>query len=61
MGKIIDPILCKICHSKCSFELMHNMSSFDDLQYIKIQETPNSMAEGETPVTLELCVYDELP
>ena len=39
---------------------MHNMSSFDDLQYIKIQETPNSMAEGETPVTLELCVYDEL-
>jgi len=60
MGKIIEPILCNICHSKCSFELMHNMSSFDALQYIKIQETPDVMPEGETPVTLELCVYDEL-
>ena len=39
---------------------MHNMSSFGDLQYIKIQETPDVMPEGETPVTLELCVYEEL-
>jgi len=36
MEKIIEPILCNICHSKCLFELMHNMSSFDALKYIKI-------------------------
>jgi DNA replication licensing factor MCM4 len=36
------------------------MSSFDDLQYVKVQETPDMMPEGETPVTIHLCAYDEL-
>ena len=36
------------------------LSSFDDLQYVKVQETPDMMPEGETPVTIHLCAYDEL-
>ena len=36
------------------------MSSFDDMQYVKVQETPDMMPEGETPVTIHLCAYDEL-
>ena len=57
---IVEPIECKNCHVKGSFELIHNFSLFNDKQYIKIQETPDTMPEGETPVTIHLCAYDEL-
>ena len=57
---ITEPTECKNCHVKGSFELIHNFSLFNDKQYIKIQETPDSMPEGETPVTIHLCAYDEL-
>ena len=57
---IQEPNECKICKTKSSFELIHNLSVFNDKQHIKIQETPDTMPEGETPVTLHLCVYDEL-
>ena len=59
-GMITEPIECSSCHSKSSFELIHNMSSFDDKQHVKVQETPEMMPEGETPVTIHLCAYDEL-
>ena len=59
-GVITEPVECKSCHSKSSFELIHNMSSFDDKQHVKVQETPDMMPEGETPVTIHLCAYDEL-
>ena len=59
-GMITEPVECKSCHSKSSFELIHNMSSFDDKQHVKVQETPDMMPEGETPVTIHLCAYDEL-
>ena len=59
-GMITEPVECKSCHSKSSFELIHNMSSFDDKQHVKVQETPEMMPEGETPVTIHLCAYDEL-
>ena len=59
-GIITEPVECKSCHSKSSFELIHNMSAFDDKQFVKVQETPDMMPEGETPVTIHLCAYDEL-
>ena len=59
-GMITEPVECKSCHCKSSFELIHNMSAFDDMQYVKVQETPDMMPEGETPVTIHLCAYDEL-
>lgn len=57
---IIEPIDCSVCKGKYSFELIHNLSNFNDKQNIKVQETPESMPEGETPVTVHLCAYDEL-
>ena len=59
-GIITEPIDCKNCNAKSSFELIHNMSLFNDKQHIKIQETPEMMPEGETPVTIHACAYDEL-
>lgn len=39
---------------------MHNLSTFSDKQFIKLQETVDSIPEGETPHTVTLCVYDSL-
>ena len=57
---IVEPTECSVCKVKASFEVIHNMSLFSDKQHVKIQETPETMPEGETPVTIHLCAYDEL-
>ncbi|MCQ2819646.1 MAG: AAA family ATPase [archaeon] len=57
---IVEPVDCSNCRAKSSFELIHNLSGFNDKQHIKAQETPDCMPEGETPVTVHLCLYDEL-
>jgi DNA replication licensing factor MCM4 len=59
-NKINEPTECKNCKSKLSFELIHNRSLFNDKQHVKIQETPEHMPEGETPLTIHLCCYDRL-
>ena len=59
-SKIVEPTECKGCKSKCSFELVHNRSIFNDKQHVKLQETPDTMPEGETPLNVHLCCYDEL-
>ena len=36
------------------------MSIFSDKQHVKVQETPESVPEGETPQTIHLCAYEDL-
>jgi DNA replication licensing factor MCM4 len=38
----------------------HNSCYFSDKQHVKMQETPESVPEGETPHTVHLCVYEDL-
>ena len=59
-SKIMEPNECKNCKAKYSFELIHNRSVYSDKQHVKLQETPDHMPEGETPLTIHLCCYDEL-
>lgn len=59
-GRIQEPTTCKKCQSKNSFELIHNLCMFTDKQYVKLQETPEHIPEGETPLTVSLCVYDDM-
>lgn len=33
---------------------------FSDKQHVKIQETPETVPEGETPQTIHLCAYEDL-
>lgn len=40
--------------------IVHNRSSFADKQVIKLQETPDLVPDGQTPHSINLCVYDEL-
>ena len=41
-------------------EIVHNRCVFADKQVIKLQETPDSIPDGQTPHSVSLCVYDEL-
>ena len=61
-GKIAEPTLCPrpVCESSNSMQIVHNRSGFADKQVIKLQETPDSVPDGQTPHSVSLCAYDEL-
>ncbi|MCP8716504.1 MAG: minichromosome maintenance (MCM) 2/3/5 family protein [Asgard group archaeon] len=61
-GVISEPTKCprEVCGQRNSMVLIHNRSSFSDKQVIKLQETPDLVPDGQTPHSINLCVYDEL-
>lgn len=61
-GRITEPSVCtnQACQSKESMRLIHNRCSFMDKQLVKIQETPESIPEGETPSTIAIYCFDSL-
>lgn len=61
-GKIAEPTVCprEACKSKDSMQIQHNRCAFADKQVIKLQETPDSVPDGQTPHSVSLCAYDEL-
>lgn len=61
-GVISEPRKCprEVCGQTNSMMIIHNRSSFADKQVIKLQETPDLVPDGQTPHSINLCVYDEL-
>ncbi|KAL9611663.1 MAG: hypothetical protein Q9167_003692 [Letrouitia subvulpina] len=61
-GKIAEPTRCprQACESQNSMQIVHNRCDFADKQVIKLQETPDSVPDGQTPHSVSLCAYDEL-
>ena len=61
-GKIAEPTVCPrvACGSRDSMQIVHNRCTFADKQVIKLQETPDSVPDGQTPHSVSLCAYDEL-
>uniref|UniRef100_A0A7S2VUC0 DNA replication licensing factor MCM4 n=1 Tax=Lankesteria abbotti TaxID=340204 RepID=A0A7S2VUC0_9APIC len=58
-GEVQEPLQCSACSQKFTFQLVHGKCSFGNKQLLKIQETPESIPEGETPHTVMSYVYDE--
>lgn len=56
-GRIIEPTRCAHCGKTYSFRLQHNASVYEDKQLIKVQESPEHVADGETPVSISVVVY----
>lgn len=48
------------CNSQFTMQLIHNRGTYADRQLIKVQETPDSIPEGETPHTVDVYAYDAL-
>lgn len=59
-GRIDEPAKCESCLQIRCLQLIHNRSAFSDKQIVKLQETPETIPEGETPHTVNLCVFDSL-
>lgn len=61
-GTITEPTRCpeERCRMIGSMQLVHNRCRFNDKQVVKLQETPDTIPDGQTPHTVSLCVYDEL-
>ncbi|KAL8645038.1 MAG: hypothetical protein Q9226_007478 [Calogaya cf. arnoldii] len=61
-GKIAEPTKCprQVCDSQNSMQIVHNRCEFADKQVIKLQETPDSVPDGQTPHSVSLCAYEEL-
>ncbi|DAA78923.1 TPA_exp: DNA helicase [Trichophyton benhamiae CBS 112371] len=61
-GKIAEPTRCprQLCDAQNSMQLIHNRCIFADKQIIRLQETPDSIPDGQTPHSVSLCAYDEL-
>lgn len=61
-GKIAEPAICsrEACKSKDTMQIVHNRCNFADKQVIKLQETPDSVPDGQTPHSVSLCAYEEL-
>jgi DNA replication licensing factor MCM4 len=59
-GRIDEPRICSKCAAKDSFEIIHNLSTFTDRQYVKLQEVPKHVPEGETPIHVSLLLYDDM-
>ena len=59
LGNVEEPRDCQKCKSKFSFQIEHQNCSFTDKQYIKLQEKPDQVLEGESPTSITLLAYDK--
>lgn len=61
-GRIKEPTYCPNgnCATPHAMKINHNRSRFADKQLVKLQENPESIPDGETPHTVNLCVFDTL-
>ena len=59
-GRLNEPTICNSCNTRHGFELVHNLSSFTDKQFTKMQETPETVPEGETPQNVTMIMYDDM-
>ena len=60
-GRLEEPSTCEGCPGvKYSMALVHNRCGFIDKQMIRIQESPESIPEGETPYTMTLYAFEDL-
>lgn len=56
-GRIFEPTRCPQCGKSYTFKLHHNLCLFEDKQLIKVQEAPENVSDGETPITITVVVY----
>ncbi|KAK3269585.1 hypothetical protein CYMTET_21981 [Cymbomonas tetramitiformis] len=61
-GRISEPSVCPRpqCAAKFAMQLVHNRCGFANRQQVKMQETPDEMPDGETPHTVNLCLFENI-
>ena len=59
-GFIKEPEKCLTCLEARTMSIVFNRCTFEDKQIVKLQETPDSIPEGETPQTVSLNTFGDL-
>lgn len=59
-GRIHEPTICSNCNTNHCFQMIHNRSQFTDKQLVKLQESPDDMAAGQTPHNVLLFAHNDL-
>ena len=57
-ARVTEPKECDRCKGKLTMQLVHNMCVFTDKQFIKFQELPEYVPDGETPQSITIVAYD---
>lgn len=57
-AKVQEPRHCSNCKYKDTFQIIHKYCNFTDKQYIKLQELPEYVPEGQTPTSMSIICYD---
>ncbi|KAG8345832.1 putative minchromosome maintenance (MCM) complex subunit [Trypanosoma vivax] len=58
-GRIFEPTRCDHCGRQYSYRINHNLSLFEDKQIVRLQEAPEHLGDGDTPVTISIVVYGD--
>ena len=59
-GRILEPQSCAKCNGKWTSELVHDESIYLDRQTIKLQEIPESVPQGETPMSVIMVAHADM-
>lgn len=59
-GRVQEPSACSRCGLKSSYQLIHNRCCFTDKQIVRLQESPESVPQGETPASISLVLYEDM-
>jgi len=61
-GRIDEPTVCENneCRSRNSYQIIYCRCEFSDRQLVKIQESPETIPEGETPRTIDAYLYGDM-
>lgn len=57
-AKVEEPKDCERCRKKNTMDIQHNLCVFTDKQFVKFQELPEKVPEGETPQSISIVCYD---
>ena len=59
-GTATDPGKCIACGGTNTYDIDHALGKFTDRQHMKIQESPESIPQGETPQSIAAICFEDL-
>lgn len=59
-GTVTDPGKCIACGGTNTYDIDHALGHFTDRQHMKIQESPESIPQGETPQSIAAICFEDL-
>ncbi|KAK8886288.1 DNA replication licensing factor, mcm4 component [Tritrichomonas musculus] len=59
-GSVVDPGKCVACGGTNTYDIDHALGRFTDRQHMKIQESPESIPQGETPQSIAAICFEDL-